>query len=273
MSYPTVPIKALSEDAQMLYALGLGSGDVGMPSLKIDRDWLAAGSSRLSEHAFRPEHRLDPKFTPNAKLAAALEELVAAGFGWWQFEKKAITLHRLEPEYTIAQGEGGWNIEVSLVKRPGNHANDGSRLAILNGADLQTSGQTSGFTELQLKVAVPGATDCEHDPAYAAQVIMMLPTFPQIYGTQLTFYGVATEVYLYPFGTKPTLREEAGHYTKLLTEPLWCESETCQGGQNQRSKHVFAPYLPPKLEDLTGQLLCVRVRPATTSSLPGEEPS
>lgn len=112
MSHPTVPVSALSESAQRLY----GSGH---SSLVLDRDWLEPGAHRMSEHAFRPELRLDPGFRPGDELLAAVAELVEAGYAWHSHGDSYGLRHVDQELYTVASGSGPWLIEVSRVGRPG----------------------------------------------------------------------------------------------------------------------------------------------------------
>ncbi len=251
MSYPTVPITTLSDNARWLYRRA-GT------TLTLDRDWLQDHAHRMSPYASHPKLMLDPDFQPGYQLSAAVGELTAAGY-LWHSHGNVFGVRRVDPEvYTIAIGDGPWTIEVSRVDRPGltaSQSEDGVLIAVLEGAELSTRSDSGfGSPELHLNVLVPGARDIEHDPAYAAAITLQLPTFPQIYGRRLIFWGVAETAHLYPLETDPTLLDDRTH--EPIEHAVRCNDEHCQGGENSRDPHVFAPYLPPKV-DLVRAVLCV----------------
>lgn len=260
MSYPTVPLSVLSENARTLY----GSDRT---ELTLDRDWLQPDAHRMSSYALRPERQLDPDFTPNDELQAAIDELVEAGYAW-HAHSNLYGIRRVDPKhFTVATGKGPWIIAVSRVTHPGltpAQDEDGALLAVLDGADITTrTGTGSGSRELHLTVRVPSAYDEEHDPATAARIELQLPTFPEIYGSRLTFWGSAGAAHLYPMGTDPRLIDARDHTP--IDKPVRCGGEYCQGGKSGHKKHVFAPYQPPAV-DLQRALLHVEARLRTPAA-------
>lgn len=250
MKYPTAHLTTLSDNARLLY----GSART---SLQLDRDWLKPGAHRMSAHAFDESRKLDPEFTPSDELLAAVGELVDAGYAWHSHSSQYGML-RVDPRhYTVAKGDGPWVVTISRVTRPGLtpfQDEDGALIAVLDGAELLTRSDRGTERDLNLSVVVPGARDVEHDPAYAANITLQLPTFPQIHGRRMTFWGIAQAVHLYPLGTDPRLLDDRTH--EALDAPVQCTSEYCQGGEKGREPHVFAPYLPPAV-DLQRSVLCI----------------
>lgn len=261
MTHPTMLLSALSEDAQQLYNSRISEEDMysSLTSLKLDRDWLAPNAARLSTNAFRPELRLDPEFTPDARLLSAVEELVKAGYAAQSWgDTRSYSLVRIDSSvYTVAQGDGPWDIRISRVPAPRDNSHQGTLLAVLEGAYLETQ---NGPNELRLQVPVPRARDEEHDRATAASVTVFMPTFPTIYGRQLSFHGMAAAAHLYPLGTDPTLIDPRDK-SVLLDAPVTCDHEQCQGvdDDGRDLTHVFAPYLPPQV-NLKRALLSIEAR-------------
>ncbi|MFI9629255.1 hypothetical protein [Streptomyces sp. NPDC052042] len=247
MTFPVLPLSALSEDAQLLYSRRSLSG-----TLTLDRDWFDQAAPRMSQYALRPEYRLDPEFTPDERLADAVRELVDAGYAWHS-GAQTYGLQRIDTElFTVADGEGPWDVSVYQVDRPGSRSSDGRLIAELRGATLSTHDETS---QLTIDVQVPDARDEEHDPAYAALIELLLPSFPKFSGRMLSFWGIAGNTHLYPFGTTPTLLDRM---FKPIERPEWCTYEHCQGG-NGRERHMIAPYQPPTV-DLSSAVLYVEAR-------------
>lgn len=237
MKHPTVALTDLSVDAQTLY----GSA---RKTLKLDRDWLKPGTSQA-----------DPTFTPSAAILAAVDELVDAGYAW-NSSGNVYGLRSVDPQlYTVATGNGPWRIEVARVLRPGlREHHEGTLLAVLDGAELETESMQGAVSAITLSVAIPGAHDSVHDPAYAAMITVQLPTFPRFNGREMIFWGIAETVHLYPIGTDPRLVEDRTF--RALSAPVPCTDKHCRSGHKGRRPHVIAPELPPAV-DLQRSVLCI----------------
>ncbi|XKH58563.1 hypothetical protein LG293_16040 (plasmid) [Citricoccus nitrophenolicus] len=249
MNYPVVAQTSLSEDAQFLYAR---RAQPNTSAFQLDRDWLDPQAHRMSKYGLDPARLLDPHYEPSEALLAAVGELVEAGYA--QAHGPMYEMTRVDPEiYTVAVGQGFWDVHVSRVSRPGRAGAEGELIAVLTGSELVT-GDYSGPSELQVNVRAPVARDEEHDPAFAARISVQLPTAPQIVGPRLTFWGVANEANLYPLGTDPTLLDARTH--QPMPDRVWCDRHQCAD-----SPHPVAPYQPPRVE-LSRALLCIEARPS-----------
>lgn len=241
MTHPLVRVETLSKDAQLLYDRHCTPDSA---SLHLDRDWFAPNAARLSQYARGARH-LDPDYTPSDRLMRATEELVDAGFATWNYGKTQIYLIRYDPRiYTIARGNGPWDVRISRTENLRQQGSEGVLLAVLEGASLETRRETS---ELEIVARVPNARDEEHDPAFAARITLQLPTFPELYGRRITYRGVAGSAYLYPFGSEPTLLD--AHDARIeLAEPVWCTDTHCQDTDDDGNslEHLLAPYQPPQ---------------------------
>lgn len=237
VTYPTAPLSALSEDARALYdSVGEESS-----SIELDRDWLHKDASRMSAHAFREHLRTDPNFSPSERLAGAMGELVDAGYAWHS-HGRTYGVQAVVPDlYTVAHGESPWVVRVHEVQRAHAGYQHGARLiAVLDGAEI-----SNGSDIATVQCTVPEARDEEHDPAYSARVRIAIPTPIELHGDRLSFFGVVEEMFLYPIGVDPRLRDTRNPEREIEQMDV-CDSEHCQGDGDGRSKHYFAPYLPPR---------------------------
>lgn len=231
VTYPTGTWRDLSADARHLLAVAAGSS-----SGKFHRDPFAKGY-----------HPYQDKMGLTERMRAAVDELEAIGVAKWREEYLSLSTTPIHTAYTIAQGRGSNFVRV-YADDPDLYPR-GILLAVALGGDIRPS-DLWGRPGAELVVRHHTATDFEHDAAYTMRMSMWMIGSPELsdYGGAKV-QGVVRDYYAYPMGVDPTKVEDDETPEKM------CTSEHCE------TPHPFAPYLPPQLEALTGELVTIELRP------------
>jgi hypothetical protein len=233
--YPRALLASLSADAQRMYSLGQGR--------KLDRDVFDA--TRRRSHVPPDEAKA---FQATERMLAAIAELEAARLATYDTTYgPVLRVTRVHERYTFAQGRGSQLIHVRVFDE---HPDDARLLAVLLGGDLESRDTRSSMSEIAVRSRHENATDFEHDASSTAMLTVRNISQPVFAGYGLmSFTGVLTEANLYPIGVDP-LNADDGE-----TRP----GDTCTRCEEH---HPFAPFMPPKVDSLSGaHFVTVEVRP------------
>lgn len=239
IDWPLAQPSTLSEDAQTVYRYA----DSGR---RLSRDYLDPKARR--SYVSRED---EAAYEPSERILAAIDELVAVGLADFKRKDRFLYIHRVEENYTVAEGRGSQLIKAYLRDE---ETHETSLLAVFVGGDIESRDNRGGeIPELTVRVRHATATDVEHDAASTAQLVIAAPTFPTFFnGGRVSFKGFLTEANLYPLGTDP------------LTQEDFDPSELCDQCEKP---HPYAPYLPPKVQlPLTSkgtvvEIVCLPLRP------------
>lgn len=224
LSYPLAAPSSLSADAQLVRADG--------HHRVLDRDLFEP--KRRNTFVRAEEATV---FQPTERMLVAIAELESARLATYS-TRSGHALHGtpVHEQYTFAQGRGSQFIRISVFDK---YLEEARQLVVLIGADLE-SRDAGGIPEITIRSRHENATDIEHDASSTALLVLRNATQPVFTGYgRMSFTGVLTEANLYPIGVDPLTVDDGE------TGP----GDICTDCEDP---HPFAPYLPPKVDSLSG---------------------